>query len=129
MKRVLLFLLTLTAAGFAENLVLENLTTYPSKSGKMAIQWAQTAKEVADENNAVIYGLTLNSAAFQVLVQPGKVNVNIPKKAEYFRLLVWTKGDGKPDLLTNWVDAIPNKVYTLKQDHLFPAVLMAGAGC
>ena len=96
MKRVLLFLLTLTAAGFAENLVLENLTTYPSKSGKMAIQWAQTAKEVADENNAVIYGLTLNSAAFQVLVQPGKVNVNIPKKAEYFRLLVWTKGDGSP---------------------------------
>lgn len=131
MKKMMLFLslMSVTAWGFAENLVLENLTAYPNKKVKMAIQWANTAKEVVDGNNAVIYGLKLNPATFQALSQPGKIHVVIPKQAEYFRVLVWSKGEEEPDLLTNWVDALPNKVYKLKQDHLVPAVLMGGAGC
>lgn len=130
MKMMLfLSLMAMAAGGFAENLVLENLTPYPNKNGKMAIQWANTAREVADGNSAVIYGLKLNPATFQALSQPGKVNVSIPKQAEYFRVLVWSKGKEEPDLLTNWVDAIPDKIYKLKQEHLVPAVLMCGVGC
>ena len=118
----------ITATGYGENLVFENRTSYPSKKAQMAIQWANTAKEVVDENNAVIYG-KLNPASMQVLSQGGQINISIPKQAEYFRVLVWSKEGKEPDLLTNWVDVIPNKIYTLQQDHLIPSVLMAGTGC
>ena len=134
MKKIALFFLSLlvvATTAFADNLVLENQTSYPVKNqkSKMAIQWATSAKEVDAANNAVINGTKLNPKTLQVLTQTGKVNLNIPSKAEYFRVLVWSKGEGEPDLLTNWVDIVPNKTYTLKADHLVPSVLMSGTGC
>lgn len=127
----LLLLLAATTAGFAENLVLENQTSYPMKSqkAKLAIQWASSAKEVQEGNEALIQDLKLNPSKLQVLSQPGKVTITIPKTAEYFRVVVWSKGEGNPDLLTNWVDIVPNKTYTLKEEHLVPSVLMIGMGC
>ena len=134
MKKMMLFLLSLiavTTAGFADNLVLQNQTSYPIKNqpSKMAVQWATSAKEVNEANLAVTHGAKLNPGTLQTLNQAGKVNLNIPKKAEYFRVLVWSKGEANPDLLTNWVEIVPNKTYTLEADHLVPTVLMAGTGC
>lgn len=134
MKKMMLFFFTLlvvATTGFAENLVFENQTSYPNKSqkSKIAIQWATSAKEVADGNNALMYGSKLNASGLKVLTQTGKINLSIPKNAVYFRVLVWTKGKGDPDLLTNWVDVVPNKTYTLEADHLVPTVLMSGTGC
>lgn len=133
-KRTLLFLLLgllMAATGFAENLILENQTSYPVKNqkSKIAIQWASSAKEVQEHNNAMIDGSTMSPKTFQVLNQSGKVNLKIPKKAEYFRVLAWSNGEGNPDFLTNWVDIVPNKTYTLKADHLVPSILMQGTGC
>lgn len=134
MKKIALFffsLLVVATTGFAENLVLENQTSYPAKNpnSKMAIQWASSGREVDDGNNAMINGAKLNSNSMQPLTKSGKVNLNIPKNAEYFRVLVWSKGEGNPDLLTNWVEVVPNKTYKLEADHLVPAVLMFGFGC
>ncbi|HEX2579330.1 MAG TPA: hypothetical protein VHK67_02885 [Rhabdochlamydiaceae bacterium] len=130
MKKIMLFLL-LATTGFAENLVLENQTSYPTQNqkSKIAIQWATSAKEVDECNKAIMYGLKLNPATFQVLTQPGNVSLNIPKNAACFRVLVWSKGEGSPDFHTNWVDVLPNKTYTLKTDHLVPSVLISGSGC
>ena len=131
MKKITIFFLSLlvVATGFTENLVLENQTSYPNKKSKIAVQWANSGKEVDEGNNAMISGSKLNSDSLQVLTQSGKTTLTIPKNAEYFRILAWSKSEGDPDLLTNWVDIVPNKTYTLKQDHLVPSVLMLGTGC
>ena len=134
MKKIILFflsLLTVSTTGFSENLVLENQTSYPLKNekSKVAIQWANSAKEVEEGNQALIYGESLNSNSIQALTQKGKIDLKVPEKAEYFRILVWSNGEGDPDLLTNWVDIVPNKTYTVKTDHLVPSVLMSGTGC
>ena len=124
-----LSLFIIAATGFADNLILENQTTYPSENQKVkiAVQWATSAKEVEEGNKAITYSQPLK--ALETLKESGKVSLNIPEKAEYFRVLVWSKGEGEPDLLTNWVEIIPNKSYTLKPDHLVPAILMLGTGC
>ena len=124
-----LSLFIIAATGFADNLILENQTTYPSENQKVkiAVQWATSAKEVEEGNKAITYSQPLK--ALETLKESGKVSLNIPEKAEYLRVLVWSKGEGEPDLLTNWVEIIPNKSYTLKPDHLVPAILMLGTGC
>ncbi len=111
--------------------MLENQTPYPLKNqkSKIAVQWANSGKEVDEGNHAMMHGLKLNPETLQVITHSGKVYLNIPKKAEYFRVLAWSKGEGDPDLLTNWVDVQPNKTYTLEADHLVPAILMLGTGC
>ena len=133
MKKILFFLslLVVGATGFAENIVLMNQTGYPSKNqqSKIAVQWANSAKEVTDANNAVISGSKLNPDTMQAVTQTGKMKLNVPAKAEYFRVLAWSKAEGEPNLVTNWVEVVPNKTYTVKADHLVPAVLMAGTGC
>lgn len=134
MKKIMilcLLLLVVTTTAFAENIVLENQTNYPieNEKSKIAVQWATSAKEVEEANKAVTYGSKLNLDAVQVLPKPGKINLQIPDKAAYFRILVWSKGQKEPDLLTNWVEIVPDKTYTLKPDHLVPAVLMSGTGC
>lgn len=124
MKKIMLFCLLLaTATGFADNLVLENL----SERSKITIQWANSAREVEEANKALVYGPPLNQSTLQAITQPGKVTVNIPSKAQYFRVLTWV--DNKPDFLTNWIDIVPNKTYTLKADQLVPIALMSGTGC
>lgn len=132
MKKLLFFLslLVVTTTGFAENLVLENQTSYSkNQKSKIAIQWATTAKEVDDGNKAMINGSALNPDTIQILSQSKKIKLSIPKNAEYFRILAWSQGEGDPDFLTNWVDVVPNKTYTLQEDHLVPSVLMLGTGC
>ncbi len=121
----------LTAEGFCDNLILENFTNYPQKNqnSKIAIQWANSAKEVEEGNQALISGAKLNQSTMQFLTRLGKMEMTIPQKAEYFRVLVWSKEGEEPDFHTNWVEIIPNKVYTLKPDSLIPSVLMSGMGC
>ena len=128
---LVLSLLALTTEAFCEDLVLENQTVYPAKDqkAKIAIQWASSAKEVDEANHAAAHGLELRLDSIKFLTQSGKVHIVIPDNAQYFRVLVWSTGTGNPDLLTNWVDVVPNKTFTLKADHLVPASLMAGTGC
>lgn len=95
----------------------------------MAVQWASSAKEVEAENHALIAGKAPNPNSLQTIIMQGPLRLSIPKAAEYFRVLVWSKTKGTPDLITNWVEIIPNKSYTLQTDHLFPCVLMYGTGC
>lgn len=131
MKKLFFFLLVvLSTTGFADTFLFKNQTSCPSKKipSKMAIQWASSAKEVDEENKAVLHG-KLNPDTLYVLDKAGTVKVAIPPAAAYFRVVVWSKDQEDPDLLTNWVDVVPNKTYTLKEDHLVPAVLMSGTGC
>lgn len=116
-------------SGFADTLVLENRTSYPEQNSKMAVQWANSAKEVEEGNQALIAESKLDPHTMQPLTQSGKIKIAIPKKAEYFRVLVWSKGAETPDFHTNWVEIISNKTYTLEGDHLIPSVLMSGMGC
>lgn len=132
--KILVFFITLfaiTTSGFSEEIVLDNRSSHPNKdlNSKIAIQWVSTAKEVDEGNKALIFGIKLNPNTIQFLEQSGKITLTIPKNAEYFRVLVWSKNEENPDLLTNWVDVIPKKTYTLDANHLVPAVLMSGTGC
>ena len=63
------------------------------------------------------------------ITKTGKISIALPKNAEYFRVLVWAQGEADPDFLTNWVDIVPNKTYTLEAGHLTPRLLMLGTGC
>lgn len=131
-KFILCFtLLCVAQAGFANSMVLDNATNYPlqAKNSKIAIQWAANVQDMQAENKAIIYGLDLNTQSLHLLNQSGKVNLDIPKNAQYFRILVWSKGKKEPDLLTNWVSIEHNKSYTINQEQLVPAVLVSGIGC
>lgn len=127
--RILYFLL-FGAACFAEDLVLVNETAFPEKSqSKMAVQWAASGKDVDEANQATLLKQKLHPDSYQILTRKGEIRLAIPKNAEYFRVLVWSKKKGQFDFLTNWVEVIPNKTYTLQTDHLIPAILMCGTGC
>lgn len=126
-----IFAILFASSGFSDSLVVENLTSYPDKNqnSKIAIQWATSAVELEEGNQALISGSKLDPNTIQVLRQSGKIKVTIPKRAAYFRIIAWSKGDGEPDFHTNWVEIIPNKTYILETDHLVPSVLMQGMGC
>ncbi len=126
-KFVFFFLLAITV-GFADQVVLDNQTTYPSKGTRMAIQWAYSVKEVERSNHVLMYGGKLSD--MKSIKQIGKVSMNVPKKAQYFRILVWSSGgEVEPDFHTNWVAVINEKVYALKPEYLVPSELLAGSGC
>lgn len=133
MKKIVLFffLILVATTGFAESFILNNQISNPVKNNKakIIIQWATSTKDVEENNRKIMQGKKLNPDSLQVLTQTGKINLNIPKNVEYFRVLVWSKAKKEPDFLTNWVDIIPNKTYTLNTDHLVPFVLMSGMGC
>ena len=99
------------------------------QKSKIAVQWAASAREVEEYNQALMYGPPLDQKTMQVLTQSRKNNLKVPEKAQHFRVLLWSKGEGDPDFLTNWVEVVPNKTYILDQDHLVPVVLMSGTGC
>lgn len=132
-KRLMLFfsLLAVTVTGFSADFIFENQTMYPSKysKAKIAIQWAASAKEVDEENKALMHKSKVNLDTLQTLPLSGKLKITIPEKVEYFRVIVWSKGEGDPDFSTNWIDVVPNKTYRLETDHLVPVVLMVGMGC
>jgi hypothetical protein len=126
MKQILFFLI-LTTVAFAEHITLDNQTSYPNRESQMGIQWANTAKEVSEQND--VYGPDLKLNSLKPLNRSGKTELNSPVDATYFRVVIWKKGEKGPDLMTNWVDIQSKKIYTLKDDQLIPAVLMAGMGC
>lgn len=126
--KTILFLFLATAL-FSETIILDNQTPYPTKQSKIAVQWANSAKQVDDDNKALMYGGKMNPETIQTLFQTGKVKLTLPQKAQHFRVLVWSKGSGEPDFTTNWIDITPNKTYTLETDYLVPVVLMSGSGC
>ncbi|MBS0606743.1 MAG: hypothetical protein JSR57_07325 [Verrucomicrobia bacterium] len=134
MKKIALLIFSLLAiatTGFADVIYLDNQSPYPNinEKSKLAIQWAASAKEVDAANQATMHGQKLDPKTVQVVNDLGKVKLTVPEKAEHFRVLVWSNGQGEPDLHTNWVDVVPNKIYTLKTDHLIPVLLMIGMGC
>jgi hypothetical protein len=126
-----LLCLWIAQIGFAESLFLQNETSYPvgHPKSRMAVQWANSARDVEEGNRSLMQGMSLHSDSLQVLKKPGKIELKIPEKAQYFRVLLWSDGKGEPDFHTNWVDITPNKSYTLKPDHLVPSLLMLGMGC
>src|SRR5436190_5087901 len=113
MKKIVLvfFLMLIATAGFADSFVLNNQVSKPTnhKKYKMAIQWANSASDVEENNTKLKQGKKLNPHSIQTFTRVGKINFNFPKKAEYFRVIVWTKGAREPDFLTNWVDIVPKK--------------------
>jgi len=133
MKTLICFLLwCATSIGCAATLVLDNQTSYPTTTprSKIAIQWASSAKEVAEDNEALAYGSSrMNPQTLYLLKGSGTETITIPKRAAYFRVVVWSQEEQAPDFVTNWVDAVPGKTYTLQSEHLVPTVLMAGSGC
>jgi hypothetical protein len=133
MKKIMICLLQLlvVSVGFAENILIDNETTFPLKKqkSKLVIQWAAGAKEIQEANKAIIHGLKLNPSSLQIISKSGENILSIPKNATHFRLLAWSKDGKMPDLLTSWVDVVPNKSYKLQKDQLVLAALMSGAGC
>ncbi|MBX7067518.1 MAG: hypothetical protein K1X28_09835 [Parachlamydiales bacterium] len=126
----MIYFLLFALMGYADELILVNQTAHPAKNqSKMAVQWASSGKEVDESNSASLQGKKQNPGSLQFVSSNGKIRLAIPKTAEYFRVLIWSREGGEPDLLTNWVDIVPNKSYTLKTDHLIPSVLMCGSGC
>jgi len=130
MKKIVLFCLFAITL-FSESFILENQTSYPTDNGKskLAVQWASSAKEVQEHNQALLQELKMNPATTQTLSKQGTLKLSFPKNSEYFRVLVWPKGKGNLEFLTNWIEIVPNKTYLLKREHLIPAVLMYGMGC
>ena len=125
------FLLLFVKVGFANHFVLNNQVASPANNTiRIAIQWASSPKEIKELNNQLKQSTKLNPSSLYVLERVGKINVDIPKNMEYFRILVWSKGAEKiPNFLTNWVDVIPNKIYMLNKDQLTPLILISGIGC
>lgn len=117
--------------GFTESLILNNQTFNPMDDhrSKMAVQWANSAKDVEADNLMLKQGEKLNPRELNVLTRSGKIKLNIPDKAGYFRVLMWSKGAKTPDFMTNWVDVESNKIYTLNKEHFTPSILMMGTGC
>lgn len=122
----------MTTCGFADNFRIDNQTLYPAKNqlSRIAIEWAVTAREVEEGNQAIIYRKAPNRDKLRLLNCQGVSEITIPEKAQYFRVLAWSSIDGhEPDFVTNWVDIVPDKTYILKQEHLISIRLATGIGC
>ncbi|KTC91277.1 hypothetical protein OQJ15_14700 [Fluoribacter dumoffii] len=132
MKKIFFFLYLslMTSLVFANSIVLDNKTNYPKeKLGKIAVQWSVSAKAIQEANKNILNGTTLHSSSLTMLRQNDKIYLKSPKNARYFRIIVWLNDKQQPDLLTNWVDIIPDKTYVVNQNQLVPRALMVGAGC
>ncbi len=133
MKKILAYLCLcfVTSIALADNLVLDNETTYPEqgKPGKIAVQWATTAEATQKANKAIINGKNLDLSTFIMLSKKGQTQLSLPGQAKYFRVVVWSGKQENPDLLTNWVDIVTNKTYIINNELLVPAVLISGSGC
>lgn len=129
MKTIVLALLCLASTAFADQFVLDNQTTYPAPNKKIAIEWASSAQEVDASNKALLYNGSVQSKFLVILNQQGKIDLTIPPKATYFRVIAWSTEKSNPDHSTNWIEVVPGKTYTLHTDQLVPVVLMSGMGC
>lgn len=133
MKNILAYLclFSMTSVALAEKIVIDNKTNYPeiNSPGKIAVQWGASAEATQEANKTIINGSTLDPSSLMMLSQNGQITLATPNHAHYFRLVVWSTNKQDPDLLTNWVDIVPNKTYIVNQNQLVPAILMSGAGC
>lgn len=131
MKKTLVYLCLYFMAStvLADDIVLNNKTNYPEKDNpsKIAVQWVNSSEATQKATRLMMKDLDQNS--LMMLSKKGQIKLTLPKHAQYFRILVWSNGKQEPDLLTNWVNIVPNKTYTLNQDHLTSALLMSGSGC
>lgn len=129
-KTILLSLITCTA--FSTTFVIDNQTLNPIHRFKsnIAIQWANSAKDIerSDRNTKKMLQKD-RSENLMFITQTGKIKVKLPEEAEYFRVLVWSGRIKTPSYITNWVNIVPNKIYTLNTEHLIPIVLTVGMGC
>lgn len=127
MKKIFVYLglYLMTSSVLADGIVINNNTNYPvnGKPGKIALQWVNSAEGTQKAN------WQMDLSAVTMLSKKGQIKITPPHHAHYFRVLVWSTGKQKADLLTNWVTLVPNKTYTLNQEHLIPAILISGAGC
>ncbi|HHT0591639.1 TPA: hypothetical protein ACTXXA_001302 [Legionella anisa] len=119
------------STALATQIMLDNKTNYPQKNnlGRIAVQWVTSAEAIQESNKTIINGSELDLNSLMTLSQKGQIKLTLPNNANYFRVVVWSTGKRKPDLLTNWVDVVPNKTYSVNQDQLASAILMSGAGC
>ncbi|WP_454783843.1 hypothetical protein [Legionella sp. WA2024007413] len=133
MNKILVYLCLyfMASTALATQIVLDNKTNYPTKNnqGKIAVQWKASAEAIQESNRAIVNGFKLDLSSIIILSQQGQIPLGLPNQAHYFRVLVWSTDKKEPDLLTNWVDIVPNKTYTLNQDQLAAAILVSGAGC
>lgn len=131
MKKSLIYLWLncMASTALANGFVLDNKTNYPGNNTaeKIAIQWVASTEATQKNNKLLLNDLDLSSIL--MLSKKGQIKLKPPLDVHYFRVLVWSTGKQEPDLLTNWVSIVPDKIYTLNQDYLIPAVLMSGAGC
>ena len=93
------------------------------------MQWVVSAKAIQKANENTVRDLALNPGSLMFINQKGATRLDIPNKARYFRLVVWTSYKKKPDLLTNWVNIVANKIYVVNQNQLITKALAAGSGC
>ena len=128
---ILLCFSFMTSVVFANSIVLDNKTDYPKndKFGKIAVEWAASAKAIEKANKNILNGKSINSNSLTMLTQKGRVELSSPNNAKYFRLVVWSNDKQEPGLLTNWVYITPNKTYVVNQKQLVPKVLLSGTGC
>ncbi|HAT8830689.1 TPA: hypothetical protein ACT9MM_000866 [Legionella pneumophila] len=133
MNKILIYLCLyfMTSITLAGKIVIYNKTNYPVKdnSRKIAVQWVATVEATQKANKIIINGSKLNLNSLKIITQKGKTQLTLPNDSHYFRVVVWSTGKQQPDLLTNWVDIVPNKTYIINQDQLVPAILMSGTGC
>lgn len=128
---VYLCLYLMASTALATQIMFDNKTNYPEKNnpGKIAVQWVTSAEAIQESNKAIINGSKLDLSSLMTLSQKGQIQLTLPNHANYFRVVVWSTGKKQPDLLTNWVDIVPNKTYIVNQDQLASAILVSGAGC
>ncbi|MBL7479585.1 hypothetical protein [Legionella bononiensis] len=128
---ILLCFSFMTSFVFANSIVIDNKTDYPTndKFGKIAVEWAASAKAIQKANKNILNGKSINPNSLTMLTQNGRVELSSPNNAKYFRLVVWSNDKQEPALLTNWVYISPNKTYVVNQKQLVPKVLLSGTGC
>ena len=133
MNKILVYLCLcfMASTALATQIMLDNKTNYPEKNNlsKIAVQWGESAEAIQESNKTIVNGSKLDLSSLITLSQKGQIQLTLPNHAHYFRVLVWSTDKKEPDLLTNWVDIVPNKTYTLNQDQLASAILVSGAGC
>jgi hypothetical protein len=117
-------LLFFTTTLFADRFILQNETSFT----KIAVQWATSARMVQESNEALMQGDPLSKKDLYYPHEK-KATITIPKNFAYFRVLIWQSKEKLPDLLTNWVEIVPDKTYQLKEENLTPVLLMNGMGC
>jgi hypothetical protein len=116
------FYLFLTTTLFSDQLILDNETSFQ----KVAVEWAPSARVVQESNESLMQG---NNPSNIYYLTSTKSKITIPTNMIYFRVLVWQTKGKLPDLLTNWIEIVPEKAYLVQDEDLTPILLMNGMGC